>query len=103
MAIIGPEYLHHVPLSFSGILDPLTAGQATVGQAAVAARDGARIPIVATNAELRAAVVTQGFKLNNCALKWLRHFRGENPPGFPLGPIELTATDTPNRHYHQGA
>ena len=56
----------------------------------MAARDGTRIPIVATNADVRNVVLTQGLKLNNSALKYLRDFRGENPAGFPVGPIELT-------------
>ena len=92
MAIVGPRHLHHVPLSYHTILDPLTAAQAIVGQAAVAARDGTRIPIVATNDDVRNTPITQGWKLNNSALKYLRDFEGENPRGVPVGPIELTGS-----------
>ena len=35
--------------------------------------------------------VTQSWKLNNEALKFFRDFHGENPRGYPCGPIELTS------------
>ena len=38
MATSCPRYLHHVPLSYDCILDPATAAQAIVCQAAVAAK-----------------------------------------------------------------
>ena len=90
MAIVGPPYLHHVPLAHSSILDPETAAQAVVGQSAVAERGRAGIPIVATNADVMNTVVTQPWKRNNEALKYFRDFEGENPRGYPVGPIELT-------------
>ena len=91
-AFVGPQYLHHVPLAHTTILDPLTAPQAVVGEFAVAERGGAKIPIVATNDEIRNTPITQAWKLNNCALKWFRDFKGENPRGYPVGPVELTGS-----------
>ena len=76
MATSGPRYLHHVPLTYNCILDPATAAHAIVGQAAVAARDGTKIPIVATNDDVMNTPITQGWKLNNCALKFQRDKKG---------------------------
>ena len=94
MATSGPRYLHHVPLTYNCILAPATAAHAIVGQAAVAARDGTTIPIVATNADAMNIVITQGWKSKIAALQFLRYTEGEHPPGFLLGPIELTCSFT---------
>ena len=94
MATSGPRYLHHVALTYNFILDPATAAHAIVGQAAVAARDGKTIPLVATDADVMNTVITQEWKSNIAALKFLRYMEGEHPPGFSLGPIEITCSFT---------
>ena len=94
MASYCPRYLHHVPLTYNRILDPATAAQAIVCQAAVAARDCKKIPIAAANADVLNIVITQGRKSNIVALTFLRYLDGEDPPGFSLGPIELTCSVT---------
>eukprot|EP00959_Pyramimonas_sp_CCMP1952_P083216 1739094-Pyramimonas_sp.AAC.1 len=57
--------------------------EATAGAgAAVAAAAGAQAAAAATRADLGALRVTQLFKTNNIALKYIRDSH-ENPPGFP--------------------
>ena len=81
-------------MTYNCILDPATTAHAIVGQAAVAARDGKTIPIVATHADVMNTGITQGWNSNIVALKFLRYMEGEHPPGFSLGPIELTCSFT---------
>ena len=62
-------------------------------QAAVAAGGGAGAAVAATREDLDALPVTQPFKLNNTALKWLRD-TSENPPGFPTTRcVDITDAD----------
>ena len=61
--------------------------------AAVAAGTGADAAVAATRADLDAMRVTQPFKMNNTALKWIRDSH-EQPPGFPTAwMVDLTDTD----------
>ena len=73
MATSCPRYLHHVRLTYNCILDPATAAQAIVCQAAVAARDCKTIPIAATSADALNTVIAQGRKPNTAALTFLRY------------------------------
>ena len=62
-------------------------------QAAVAAGGGAQAAVAATRADLDALRVTQLFRTNNAALKWIRD-TSENPPGFPTTQcVDLTDAD----------
>ena len=96
--VAGPEALGPAAGTFhTALLDDAAVAAATVGAIAVVGPKGENIPVVITKDQLRAYVPSQGHKVTNEAMKYLRDFVGEKDvPGKPrIRAVEVTTA-------HQG-